>query len=80
MLEKQREIQRARNERLVGETFEVLVEGESRRKNQWSGHTSSNKVMNFTSKTDESLGDYVRVKVKEALPNSLIGEAVPRDT
>jgi tRNA-2-methylthio-N6-dimethylallyladenosine synthase len=80
LLEKQREIQRVRNERLVGETFEVLVEGKSRRENQWSGHTSSNKVMNFTSKTDESLGDYVRVKVKEALPNSLIGEAVPRDT
>src|SRR5215469_16234458 len=73
LLEKQREIQRARNEKLLGKTFEVLVEGKSRRESQWSGHTSANKVMNFTSQREESLGDYVRVKVVEALPNSLIG-------
>jgi tRNA-2-methylthio-N6-dimethylallyladenosine synthase len=73
LLEKQREIQRARNEKLLGKTFEVLVEGKSRRENQWSGHTSANKVMNFTSLRQESLGDYVRVKVVQALPNSLIG-------
>jgi tRNA-2-methylthio-N6-dimethylallyladenosine synthase len=76
LLEKQREIQRARNEKLLGKTFEVLVEGKSRRENQWSGHTSANKVMNFTSQRQKSLGDYVRVKVIEALPNSLIGEVV----
>jgi tRNA-2-methylthio-N6-dimethylallyladenosine synthase len=74
LLEKQREIQRARNERLVGETPEVMVEGKSRRENQWSGHTSSNKVVNFTSTRQESLGDYVRVRVNAATPNSLIGE------
>lgn len=73
LLEKQREIQRARNERLVGEKVEVLVEGKSRRENQWSGHTSSNKVMNFTSQREESLGDYVRVEVTGALPNCLVG-------
>jgi tRNA-2-methylthio-N6-dimethylallyladenosine synthase len=78
LMEKQREIQRARNERLVGREFEVMVEGKSRKENQWSGHTSSNKVMNFTSRKQESLGDYVRVKVVAATPNSLIGE-VARD-
>jgi tRNA-2-methylthio-N6-dimethylallyladenosine synthase len=76
LLEKQREIQRARNERLVGDILEVMVEGKSRRENQWSGHTSSNKVVNFTSKRQESLGDYVRVRVNAATPNSLIGEVV----
>ena len=76
LLEKQREIQRARNERLVGNTFEVLVEGKSRRENQWSGHTSANKVMNFTSQRQETLGDYVRVRVTSATPNSLIGQVV----
>jgi len=74
LLDRQREIQRGRNERLVGDSTEVLVEGKSRRENQWSGHTSSNKVMNFTSQREESLGDYVRVNVTGALPNSLIGE------
>ena len=50
LIERQREIQRARNERLVGRTFEVMVEGKSKREQQWSGHTSSNRVMNFTSR------------------------------
>jgi tRNA-2-methylthio-N6-dimethylallyladenosine synthase len=74
LMEKQREIQRARNENLVGRHFEVMVEGKSRRENQWSGHTSSNKVMNFTSREQESLGDYLQVKVISATPNSLVGE------
>ncbi|MGB9422887.1 MAG: tRNA (N6-isopentenyl adenosine(37)-C2)-methylthiotransferase MiaB [Candidatus Acidiferrum sp.] len=77
LMEKQREIQRARNETLVGHEFEVMVEGKSRQEHQWSGHTSSNKVMNFTSRERESLGDYVQVKVTAVTPNSLIGERVP---
>jgi tRNA-2-methylthio-N6-dimethylallyladenosine synthase len=76
LLEKQREIQRTRNEKLIGRHFEVMVEGKSRKEHQWSGHTSSNKVMNFTSRAQESLGDYVHVKVVSATPNSLVGERV----
>ena len=76
LMDRQREIQRLRNEKLVGETFEVLVDGKSRRENQWSGHTSSNRVMNFTSPERELLGDYVQVKVVSAMPNSLVGEMV----
>jgi tRNA-2-methylthio-N6-dimethylallyladenosine synthase len=76
LLEKQREIQRARNEKLIGRHFEVMVEGKSRKEHQWSGHTSSNKVVNFTSRAQESLGDYVHVKVVSATPNSLVGERV----
>jgi tRNA-2-methylthio-N6-dimethylallyladenosine synthase len=76
LIERQREIQRARNERLVGKSFEVMVEGKSRRELQWSGHTSSNKVMNFTSTREESLGDYVQVRVTGVTPNSLVGERV----
>jgi len=79
LLEKQREIQRARNDRLVRKTFEVLVEGKSRRESQWCGHTSANKVVNFTSHRDETLGDYVRVRVNSATPNSLIGQVVADD-
>jgi len=78
LMDRQREIQRVRNERLVGETFEVLVDGKSRRENQWSGHTSSNRVMNFASPERELLGDYVQVKVISAMPNSLVGEMVGR--
>jgi len=78
LMDRQREIQRVRNETLVGETFEVMVDGKSRRENQWSGHTSSNRVMNFTSPERELLGDYVQVKVVSAMPNSLVGEMVGR--
>ena len=78
LLEKQREIQRARNEKLVGRELEVMVEGKSKKEFQWSGHTSSNKVMNFTSRAQESLGDYVQVKVVGATPNSLVGEKSER--
>jgi len=80
LLEKQREIQRARNERLIGQAFEVMVEGKSKKEHQWSGHTSSNKVMNFTSREQESLGDYVHVRVTAATPNSLVGEKVESQT
>jgi tRNA-2-methylthio-N6-dimethylallyladenosine synthase len=75
LLERQREIQRARNEKLVGDVLEVLVDGKSKRENQWSGHTSSNRVVNFSSHAENILGDYVQVKVTGATPNSLIGEA-----
>src|ERR1700730_14433848 len=74
--ERQREIQRARNLRLVGEKFEVLVEGKSRRENQWTGHTSRNQILNFSSTAKELLGEYVQVRVTEANPNSLVGEMV----
>jgi tRNA-2-methylthio-N6-dimethylallyladenosine synthase len=74
--EKQREIQALQHAALVGETFEVLVSGKSRRQNQWSGHTSSHKVINFTSQAKELLGTYVQVRVTSASPNSLAGEQV----
>jgi len=76
LLDRQREIQRAKNEKLVGQTLEVLVDGKSKRENQWTGHTSSNRVMNFSSQVENILGDYVQVKVAGATPNSLIGEMV----
>jgi len=73
---RQRDIQVERNARLVGEVFEVLVEGKSRRENQWMGHTSCNRVLNFTSPAKELLGHYVQVRVTSAGPNSLVGEAI----
>ena len=72
--EKQREIQAARNAELVGQTFEVMVSGKSRRENQWSGHSTSHRVLNFTSIAKELLGHYVQVRVTGAGPNSLVGE------
>src|SRR6266404_4727454 len=74
--EKQREIQSEHNAKLVNTTFDVLVSGKSRRENRWSGHTSCNRVINFTSQERNLLGTYVRVQATGAGPNSLVGEQV----
>jgi tRNA-2-methylthio-N6-dimethylallyladenosine synthase len=72
--ERQREIQMRRHEGLVGTSFEVLVSGKSRKENQWSGHTSCHRVINFASQETALLGKYVQVRVTGATPNSLVGE------
>ena len=74
--DRQRQIQTARNEALVGQTFEVLVDTERRREDQWAGRTTSNRVVNFTSPKDNLLGEYVHVRISRAGPNSLVGEQV----
>jgi tRNA-2-methylthio-N6-dimethylallyladenosine synthase len=74
--EKQREIQTARNAELVGETFEILVSGKSRRENQWFGYSSSHRVVNFASQEQGLLGTYVQVRVTGAGPNNLVGGQV----
>ena len=76
VMDRQREIQRARNEALVGQTFEVLVDGASRRPGQWSGRCSSNRILNFTSPQENLLGEYVQVRVSSASPNCLVGAHV----
>jgi tRNA-2-methylthio-N6-dimethylallyladenosine synthase len=72
--ERQRQIQSEKHERLIGTTFEVMATGKSRRENQWSGHTSCHRVLNFTSQEQNLLGTYVQVRVTIAGPNSLAGE------
>jgi len=74
VMDRQREIQRARNESLIGNTYETLVDGASRREGQWSGRCSSNRILNFTSPRENLLGEYVQVRVKSASPNCLVGE------
>jgi tRNA-2-methylthio-N6-dimethylallyladenosine synthase len=76
--EKQREIQKRRNERYLGTTLEVMVENRNEARGQWSGRTSQNKVFNFTAPDDAklSVGGYVTVVTTGGFPNSLLGELV----
>src|SRR6266404_4118039 len=74
--ERQREIQATKNEHFVGDKFEVLVSGKSRRENQWTGYTTSHRMINFASQERELLGTYVQVRVTGATPNGLAGEHV----
>ncbi len=63
-------------QRMVGNTYEVLVEEVSKKnKNLLSGYTENNKVVHF--KGDKSLiGNIVKVKILENHLYSLIGEIV----
>src|SRR5271163_4772516 len=72
--ERQREIQLRRHDGFMGMVFEVLVSGKSRKENQWSGHTSCHRVINFTSQEAALLGKYVQVRVTGTTPNCLVGE------
>jgi tRNA-2-methylthio-N6-dimethylallyladenosine synthase len=76
LMDRQRQIQIARNEKLVGGTFEVLVDGRHEARNQWAGRTTSNRPVNFTSPHQSLLGEYVQVKVTRASANSVAGEQV----
>src|SRR3954468_22869510 len=63
LLAQQRDLQRRTYQRHVGQTMEVMVEGNNQIRGQWVGRTSQNKVMNFTA-PEESLptvGSYVPV-------------------
>jgi tRNA-2-methylthio-N6-dimethylallyladenosine synthase len=72
--ERQRQIQSRRNSELVGQTFEVLVDGRHAARNQWAGRSTSNRVLNFSSRRENLLGEYVQVHVTRAAPYSLFGE------
>jgi tRNA-2-methylthio-N6-dimethylallyladenosine synthase len=78
MLERQRAIQKRRNQKHLGEIIEVMVEGKNEARNQWLGRTSQNKTLNFVAAEGRSFepGSYVPVRVTTALPNSLVGEMV----
>jgi tRNA-2-methylthio-N6-dimethylallyladenosine synthase len=72
--ERQRQIQAQRNSELVGQFFEVLVDGRHAARNQWAGRSTSNRVLNFSSPRESLLGEYVQVHVTRAAPYSLFGE------
>ena len=74
--ERQRQIQIARNEKLVGARFEVLVDTHHTARNQWAGRTTSNRIVNFSTSRENLLGQYVQVHITRSAPNSLIGEEV----
>jgi len=76
--EKQREIQRRRYQRHVGQILEVMVEGRNQARGQWMGRTSQNKTLNFTVPQGvvPEAGSYIPVVTTGSFPNSLLGEMV----
>jgi tRNA-2-methylthio-N6-dimethylallyladenosine synthase len=64
------------NQKDIGKTFNVLIEGDSKRSEQdWMGRNTQNKVIVFP-KQDKKLrkGDYVDVRVSDCTKATLIGQ------
>ena len=74
--QRQREIQAEHNLALAGLTFEVMVSGKSKRERYWTGHTTCNRVLAFTSQAPDLLGTYIPVRITGANQSSLNGEHV----
>jgi tRNA-2-methylthio-N6-dimethylallyladenosine synthase len=72
--ERQRAIQINALRKLEGQIFEVHVDGKSKKENQWYGHSSCNRVVNFQSSAGDLLGRYLSVRATGCTPNSLVGD------
>ena len=65
-----------RTQAQVGNTVEVLIEGNSKKSDQeWMGRNSQNTVVVFP-KEDYKIGDFVMVKITDCTSTTLIGKAV----
>lgn len=88
----QESITRKKNAQLVGTTVEILVEGRSKKQRfdpaehepspEWSGRTSTNKVVNFIGDKSvpgldgDLVGKLVYVRIEKALAHSLWGKMI----
>ena len=76
VIELQNRLSSESNKKDIGKTFEVLVEGVSKRsKDQLFGRTQQNKVVVFD-RENHRIGDFVEVRVTESSSATLKGEAI----
>ena len=62
--------------RMVGTRQRVLIDSISRKNaSQLSGRTENNRVVNFTDNQGQ-IGEFIDLRITEALPNSLRGESI----
>ena len=77
IIDLQLQLSRQSNERDMGEIFEVLVEGFSKRsREQLFGRNEQNKVVIFD-KQQHRIGDFVKVRVTGFTSATLLGESLP---
>lgn len=76
MIDLQNKLSEESNLRDIGKTFEVLIEGFSKRsREQLYGRTSQNKVVIFDKK-NYKVGQFIKVKINRASSATLFGEPV----
>ncbi|MBR6692276.1 MAG: tRNA (N6-isopentenyl adenosine(37)-C2)-methylthiotransferase MiaB [Bacteroidaceae bacterium] len=72
----QQECSANNNRKCIGKTYEVLIEGISKRsREQFYGRTEQNRTAVFDRK-DYRIGDFVKVRINDATAATLIGEIV----
>ena len=79
LLAVQEELSSAKNRALVGSDVEVLVEGPSKVAGRMTGRTSQHRLVHFDSEDLGLVGEYVPVRVTEALAHSCVGTLLPHD-
>jgi len=75
LVELQRKISYRKNQQDLGKIYEVLVEGKGKRPGQFLGRTDGNKIVVFKDQGHQA-GDFVKIKIEEGTPNTLIGKVV----
>ena len=66
------------NQKSIGKTYEVLIEGISKKNDQeFKGRTSQNKVVIFP-REDYKLSEFVKVKINSCSSATMIGEAIEK--
>ena len=75
----QEELSAEKNQAMVGQTAEVLVEGDSKVAGRMTGRTSHHRLVHFAASDQDLVGQYVPVKITEALAHSCVGELQAHD-
>ncbi len=76
IIAKQQEHSLLRNQQCIGKTYEVLIEGPSKRSDAYlQGRNSANKVVVFPAGNHKP-GEYVQVKIKDCTAATLTGEVI----
>ncbi|NBB89125.1 MAG: tRNA (N6-isopentenyl adenosine(37)-C2)-methylthiotransferase MiaB [Bacteroidetes bacterium] len=76
----QNQISYQHNQRDVGKTFEVLVEGDSKKSDRdFKGRNTQNKMIVFPKQDGVKAGDYVHVTISHATSATLIGQIAVKE-
>jgi tRNA-2-methylthio-N6-dimethylallyladenosine synthase len=76
IIKKQMEHSLIRNKETIGKTYEVLIEGESKKSaEKLQGRTRQNKVVVFD-KGNHKKGTYIKVQIQDCTPATLIGKVI----
>lgn len=77
IIQLQQKISKAHNDKDLGKTFKVLIEGDSKKSSDdFKGRNSQNKMIVFPKIADFQPGDYVYVQVTDASSATLLGNIV----